>query len=126
MANHSLVSRAYYMFCTIIYPVVQAGSERAFERHSHLQHFRILCAAERYRLKYQCYPETLDALVPEFMESVPHDIMDGKPMRYQRDPDGGCRAWSVGMNRIDDGGVFDPKTAEKPKALDWVAKLPGR
>jgi hypothetical protein len=118
--------RIYYALSDTCHDTMVFGYKRAFERHSHLQHFRILCAAERYRLKHQCYPETLDALVPEFMESVPHDIMDGKPMRYHRDPDGGCRVWSIGMNRVDDGGVFDPKILPKSKALDWVAKLPGR
>jgi hypothetical protein len=118
--------RIYYALTDASHDTIVFGCKKAFERHSHLQHFRILCAAERYRLKHQCYPETLDALIPEFMESVPHDIMDGKPMRYQRDSDGGCRVWSIGMNRVDDGGVFDPKTAGKPKAQDWVTKLPGR
>ena len=38
---------------------------------------QIACALERYRLAHGEYPETLDALVPQFIEKVPHDIIGG-------------------------------------------------
>ena len=36
---------------------------------------QIACALERYHLANGEYPETLDALMPQFMEKIPHDII---------------------------------------------------
>ena len=46
---------------------VQAGVDMA----------RIACALERYRLTHDEYPQTLDALAPQFIESIPNDIING-------------------------------------------------
>jgi hypothetical protein len=41
-------------------------------------------AAERYRRAHGRWPDSLDALVPEFLPAVPLDPEDGQPLRYQR------------------------------------------
>jgi len=33
-------------------------------------------------------PDSLDSLVPAFVEFVPVDYMDGQPMKYHLNPDG--------------------------------------
>jgi hypothetical protein len=65
---------------------------------------QIACALERYRLAHGEYPETLDALVPQFIEQLPHDIIGGQPLRYHRTNDGKFLLYSVGWNETDDGG----------------------
>lgn len=60
-------------------------------------------AIERYRLKKGDWPKTLTDLVPEYLQDVPEDPFDGVPLRYQR-LDGGFIVYSVGWDRIDDGG----------------------
>ncbi len=62
------------------------------------------CALERYRLAHGEYPKTLDALTPRYMETIPHDIIGGKPMRYRRTADGKFLLYSIGWNERDDGG----------------------
>ena len=42
------------------------------------------CAVERFRLKYNKFPKTLEQLVPEFLAEVPIDPFDGKKLRYFR------------------------------------------
>ncbi len=49
------------------------------------------------------WPESLNQLVPEMLPAVPLDRMDGQPLRY-RVRDGQPVVYSVGMDRIDDGG----------------------
>ncbi len=76
---------------------------------------QIACALERYRLAHGKYPETLDALVPQFIEKLPHDIIGGKPLIYrptadQPSPSSGAASgkfllYSVGWNEMDDGGL---------------------
>jgi hypothetical protein len=64
----------------------------------------VACALERYRLVHGQLPDTLPALVPEFLASVPHDVIDGEPLRYRRLPDGQYVLYSIGWNGVDDGG----------------------
>jgi hypothetical protein len=65
---------------------------------------QIACALERYRLAHGEYPETLDALTPRFIESIPHDLIGGQPLHYRPTPDGKFLLYSVGWNETDDGG----------------------
>ncbi|MGL4551490.1 MAG: hypothetical protein ACRC33_09910, partial [Gemmataceae bacterium] len=64
---------------------------------------RGLIAVERYRLKHGRWPATLDDCVPAFLDAVPTDPIDGKPVRYAKWADG-VVVYSVGLNRKDDGG----------------------
>ena len=73
----------------------------------------IACALERYRLARNSYPETLDALVPQFLDKIPADLIGGQPLHYRRAEDGKFLLYSVGWNETDDGG--------KPHSEDdWV------
>lgn len=85
---------------------------------------QIVCALERYRLAHGEYPETLDALMPQFIEKLPHDIIGGQPLHYRRTEDGKFLLYSVGWNETDDGGV--PGTLADVKKGDWVWQYPGK
>ncbi len=61
-------------------------------------------ALRRHQLKHGKVASTLDALVPELLPAVPVDGMDGKPLRYQPNPDGTFLLYSVGEDGKDDGG----------------------
>jgi hypothetical protein len=61
--------------------------------------------------------------MPQWIEAVPVDVMDGKPLRYRRNADGSCDVWSVAMNRVDDGG-HDNQKDQPVKDADWVWHLP--
>ena len=65
---------------------------------------QIACALERYKLANGNYPETLNALVPQFIETIPHDIIGGQPLHYRRTDDGKFLLYSFGWNERDDGG----------------------
>jgi hypothetical protein len=82
----------------------------------------IACALERYRLAHGEYPETLEALVPQFIERLPHDIINGQPLKYRRVEGMGFLLYSVGWNGTDDGGrtVSNAERPENLKSGDWV------
>jgi hypothetical protein len=122
--SKSEFTELYYTLATAVTGVRGEGCRRAFASHSRIQHLRILCAAARYRQVHGELPETLSELVPEFLEQVPHDIMDGKPMRYRRTKEGGCVVWSIGRNRIDDGGVRRNSRPSANTNYDWIVELP--
>jgi hypothetical protein len=85
---------------------------------------QIVCALERFRLAQGNYPETLEALSPQFIEKLPHDIIGGQPMRYRRVDDGAFLLYSVGWNETDDGGIMakDKSGNEDRTRGDWVWK----
>jgi hypothetical protein len=66
---------------------------------------RVACALERFRLAHGGYPETLDALQPHFIESLPHDVIGGQPLKYHLTDNGQFALYSVGWNGTDDGGM---------------------
>jgi hypothetical protein len=76
----------------------------------------LACGLERYRLAHGQYPETLEALVPQFAEKLPHDIVGAQPMHYHRTADGQFVLYSIGWNERGDGGVRRDGTPEG----DWV------
>jgi hypothetical protein len=91
---------------------------------------RVAIALERYRLAHAEFPESLDALAPQFMEKIPHDIINGQPLHYRRTDDGQFVLYSVGWNETDDGGVVVFKKGSTPEVDtdkgDWVWRYPAK
>ena len=63
----------------------------------------VAVACLRYRARKGRFPDDLGHLVPEFIEAVPLDPFNGKPLRYRKRR-GGIVVYSVGKNLRDDGG----------------------
>jgi len=83
---------------------------------------RVACALERYHLAHGEYPELLDVLTPQFIAALPHDIINGQPLHYQRTADGQFVLYSVGWNETDDGGkvaLTKAGSVDREKG-DWV------
>ncbi len=76
----------------------------------------LACGLERYRLAHGQYPDTLEALVPQFAAKLPHDIVGGQPLKYHRTTAGQFVLYSVGWNEKDDSGVAGKTNGEG----DWV------
>jgi hypothetical protein len=70
-----------------------------------IQSAETILAIERYRLKYGSLPASLEALVPEFLETVYLDPFDGKPLRYVLRDTGGYTVYCIGEDGIDNGGL---------------------
>ena len=87
---------------------------------------RVAIALERYRLAHGEFPETLAALEPQFIAKLPHDVMDGQPLKYRRTTEGSFILYSVGWNETDDGGevVLRNKVIPVVDQGDWVWRYP--
>lgn len=74
----------------------------------------VICAIalKRYQLRHQEMPSSLQALVPEFLSTLPIDYMDGAAMKYRKKPDGSFTLYSVGADSHDDGG--DARSLSNP------------
>jgi len=84
----------------------------------------IACALERYRLASGQFPETLEALTPQFMSRLPDDVMTGQPYKYRRTEDGQFVLYSVGWNEKDDGGTPGKHGLFDDQEGDWVWAYP--
>lgn len=95
--------------------VFHGSTEGALYLHTACQQAALACALERYRLAEGQYPESLAALAPTWLKEVPADLLDpnGGKLKYRREGDGGFVLYSIGLNRVDDGGK--PGAAEQ----DW-------
>ena len=108
--------RPYTFLATMAAPNF-VKAEQTMARNQTLANEAFLaCGLERYRLAQGQYPKTLEALVPQFAEKLPHDIIGGQPLKYHRTADGQFVLYSVGWNEKDDGGVPGKSVAEG----DWV------
>ncbi len=88
------------------------------QRAAHMRCTVAALAMERYRLGNGALPESLDELVPEYLDSVPLDPFDEKPLRYAT-KDGYVVIYSVGENGVDDGGDVQMSVKKKgcPRVL---------
>jgi len=77
-------------------------------------------AVERYRLTEGHLPESLENLVPAYMEAVPTDPFDGRNLKY-RTLETGFVVYSIGDDMTDEGGAErdSRKRDAKGKPMPW-------
>lgn len=88
----------------------------AIELEARILQARLASALERYWLRQGDYPATLQALVPEFLPDIPVDLTDPQPMKYRLLDPQKYLLYSIGFNRVDEGGTVKTKREEG----DWV------
>ena len=106
------------------------GAEVKCRENVHVSAIRLQIAILGFQKAKGKLPDRLDDLVPEFIEAVPPDDFDGKPMRWSKEK---RIVYSVGPDLADDGGNetevarqghkdlvyhLDPKDAKKPAAAE--------
>jgi hypothetical protein len=92
-----------YFITHLLVPAL--GRVTAEELHSlaRLRATRAGIAVERFRLANGRLPDSLDELVPKFLDAVPSDPFDDNPIRYKKLPKGFV-TYSIGPDLKDDGG----------------------
>jgi tetratricopeptide (TPR) repeat protein len=110
----------FYLLAKVGIPNVNKAMQSCAYNQTLANQAQIACALERFRLANGEYPETLDALAPQFIETIPHDIIGGEPLHYRRTADGKFLLYSVGWNETDDDGT--PGTLADVENGDWVWK----
>src|SRR5205807_3836798 len=119
----------YTILARLLLPALGKAVQKFGRNQTYADAARVACALERYRLAHGALPDNLEALTPQFLDKVPNDIMDGKPLRYHRTSDGGYTLYSVGWNQTDDGGQLVRKPGPKEATIDltqgdWVWQMP--
>lgn len=79
-----------------------------------------------YQAETGRYPPSLNDLVPDYLDEVPLDPVDDRPLRYTRDADGALMLYSIASNLLDDGGVrstTDDRNRSRRDG-DWILTRP--
>ncbi len=97
-------------------PNIKKATQSTAQQQTYLHEAALACALERYRRARGEYPQTLAALVPQFIIKLPDDVMTGEAFKYQRTDKDKFRLYSVGWNLKDEGGM---RTKDRETG-DWV------
>ena len=97
-------------------PHYNAVSKNLAAQQTQINLARVACALERHRKANGGYPDSLAVLAPAFIDIVPHDIVNGQPLKYRRTEEGRYLLYSVAWNCKDDGG--------SPDSPDWTWPAP--
>ena len=114
--------RPYTFVASVVIPNFNRAFQTAAQKQTQANQTLIACALERYRLARGQYPESLQALTPHFIDRIPHDIINGEPLKYRRTAAEEFQLYSVGWNETDDGGIAgscDDGTMEMAHG-DWT------
>jgi hypothetical protein len=118
------VAYPYNIFTLMFVPALSKACMQFARAQTTVDEAIIACALERYRLAHGQFPDSLDALVPPFINKLPNDVISGQPLKYRRTGDGGFVLYSVGWNETDDGGEVALTKSKPPQQDrmrgDWV------
>lgn len=114
------------IFAAMIVPALIRLKQVETRTEARLAGAEAALALKLYRADRGEYPDSLDALAPEFLESVPRDPFAGEPLKYVREGEG-FLVYSLGPNGVDDGGLTETETTGRkvnPGADDiaWRAR----
>jgi len=108
----------FYLLTHILAPSLGRAFEVDVRLTAQIRSARAALAAERYRLDNGRFPEQLDQLAGDYLDRVPIDPFDDKPLRYRLDDDA-LIIYSVGRNQIDDGGDVRRDKKARRAQRDW-------
>jgi hypothetical protein len=104
------------------YPVFARAWSTAMKNLTLCHMLTTAIGLKRYELRHGKRPANLDALVPEFVDEVPRDLMDGRPLRYKIRPDGTACLYSVGDDAEDNLGDPTPQTSDHQRPSAWEGR----
>jgi hypothetical protein len=116
----------YKIQAQMVFPAIATSVKKYTMVQAQVDLAQVACALERFRLAHGNYPEALDALTPQFIAPLPHDLINGQPLHYRRTDDGKFLLYSVGWDEKDDGGkIFLTKSGSIDREKgDWVWQYP--
>ncbi|HEV3163409.1 MAG TPA: hypothetical protein VGZ22_05170 [Isosphaeraceae bacterium] len=109
--QQTLIQRRLGVMVYLVLPLESGFVRKHYGTRAELRSTEVLVALERYRRARGSWPETLDALVPEYLKSMPRDPFIDAPVRYKR-LDDGVSVYGIGFDHTDDG-KFHPQHGVK-------------
>lgn len=118
-----LGKRRLVLIAALLVPVGVRAVVKAAQTEAHRHIAQVAIALRLYRHKHGRYPDSLQALVPRFLPSVPIDPFTGKPLQYRRTQKG-FRVWSIGSDGKDESGLVRMEEHRWGKGdIVWEGKM---
>lgn len=124
--ENQVASPAYYRRYLPLFVMLPAIGRSAMVAESATQRRDAALTAialELYRRRNGAYPARLDDLVPNCLPALPIDRFDGQPLRYLLTDDGPL-LYSVGADRIDDGGAAPVNEEDAQRVAPHWFRIP--
>ncbi len=99
----------YHLFSTSALRFLGGVSFNSAQTQTRINLGAIACGLERYRLAHGKLPDSLQALVPDYIPQLPHDLITGTPINYKRVSDQDYVLYSTGW----DCGIVDKKQGDR-------------
>jgi len=103
-------------------PALTAAFHKAAMDQARVRVTLTTLAIRRARMDTKALPSSLEELAPTYLKQVPLDPFTGQPLRYRLE-DGQCFVYSVGLDRVDNGGTGELLTGSEP-GIDIVIRIP--
>jgi hypothetical protein len=104
----------------MLVPALSRAYEEQLKMFARVRAARAGIAVERFRLANGRLPDSLDELPPKWLDTVPTDPFDDKPIRYKKLTQGFV-TYSIGPDLKDDGGKErDPKNYSAPFDITFI------
>jgi hypothetical protein len=109
------------IFSRMLLPALGKAMQRDGDHTARMRTAQTAIAVERFRRAHNGeLPTDLNALVPAYLPSVPHDPFDGQPLRFKR-LNSGYVVYSIGSDLRDDGGSEgDPNKRASAKDITFI------
>ena len=106
----------------MLVPALPHASEEELKSFARLHAARAGIAVERFRTANGRLPDSLNELVPKWLDAVPADPFDDKPIRYKKLTKG-LVTYSIGADLKDHGGKErDPKDSNAPYDITFIVE----
>jgi hypothetical protein len=106
----------------LLMPALSSSSSAHSRYQCELGATAILMAAERHRRKAGDWPASIEAIDPSILPGAPVDPYSGRAFRMER-RDGRLFIYSIGPNRKDEHGAYDPRKWTKGTTDDDVGAV---
>ncbi len=115
------LSKTYLLTRPLVSCLTRAYEEQ-LEKFARLRAAHAAIAVERFRMANGRLPDSLDELMLKWLDAVPTDPFDDKPIRYKKLTKGFV-TYSVGPDLKDDGGKErDPKDSTAPYDITFIVE----
>ena len=112
---------SYAIISRLLLPNLDKLCERIAAHEAQVEICRVGLGLKLFKQKNGAYPDTLDKLAPEFLDTIPVDPFTGKALIYRK-ADAGFILYSLGPNQQDDNGTPPPPKRDDKVPYDIVWK----
>lgn len=108
----------------LLLPAVKAYDNAHLRFRARQAALEVMLAAQAYQRDKGEFPESLDQLVPQYLEEVPLDPTNrsGGRILYRRDSANSAVVWGVAEDGNDDGGVVESESG-RPADVGFLLKV---